>query len=132
MADVYAAFSAVRPHRTARALRTALTDTLLLAEQGLLDRACAESLLHLSFYPVGTAVEMSDGSAAVVVATPSAWRDLNSPARPVVAVLLDADGHPLPSPRHHDLMQCEQQRIVRNLTPRERRERLAVWFPEWA
>ncbi len=132
VADVYAAMGAVRPYRPARASRTGLTDTLLLAEQGLLDRACAESLLYLSFYPVGTAVEMGDGSVGVVAATPSAWRDLNSPARPVVAVLLDAEGAPLPAPRHHDLMQCEHHSILRSLTPRERRERLGGRFPEWA
>ena len=51
-----------RPHRPARETRTALTDTLLLAEQGLLDRKAAELLLLLSFYPVGTAVEMGDGA----------------------------------------------------------------------
>ena len=132
MADVFVALCAARPHRPARATRTALTDTLLLAEQGLLDRKCAESLLQLSFYPVGTAVEMSDGSLGVVAATPSVWRDLNSPARPVVALLIDADGKPLPAPRHLNLMQCEHHRIVRSLTPRERRERIGGRFPEWA
>ncbi len=132
VADVFVALCSPRPHRTARAPRTALTDTLLLAEQGLLDRKCAELLLHLSFYPAGTAVEMGDGSLGVVVATPSTWRDLNSPARPVVAVLIDAGGQPLPVPRHLDLMQCEQYSVLRSLTPRERRDLIGSRFPEWA
>jgi hypothetical protein len=132
VADVFVALCSARPHRPALASRTALTDTLLLAEQGLLDRKCAESLLQLSFYPTGTAVEMGDGSLGVVVATPSVWRDLNSPARPVVALLIDADGKPLPAPHHLDLMQCEQHSVLRSLTPRERRDLIGGRFPEWA
>ncbi|MFO0929376.1 MAG: HD domain-containing phosphohydrolase [Gemmataceae bacterium] len=40
--DVYAAFCGHRPHRQARPTRTALADTLLLADQGSLDRDYAE------------------------------------------------------------------------------------------
>jgi HD-GYP domain-containing protein (c-di-GMP phosphodiesterase class II) len=130
--DVYVAMASSRLYRPVREPRTALTDTLLLAEQGLLDPRCAELLLHLSFYPIGSMVELSDGSAGLVVATPAAWRDLNSPARPVVAVLVDADGRPHPVPHHVDLMHCEHLAVVRGLTPRERRERVGTWFPEWA
>jgi hypothetical protein len=131
VADVYVALCADRPHRRGVETRTALTDTLLLAEQGVLDRRSAELLLRLSFYPPGTAVELGDGSVGVVAATPSVWRDLNSPARPVVAVLLDADGRPLPAPRFLDLIQCEHHSIVRSLSFRERCERIGGYFPEW-
>ena len=52
---------------------------LLAAEGGLLDRDYAERLLNLSFYPVGSAVEMADGSLALVAAAPSASpNDLNA------------------------------------------------------
>jgi hypothetical protein len=129
--DVYAALCGPRPHRPPRETRTALADTLLLAEQGLLDRRHAECLLHLSFYPVGTAVELADGSVGVVVATPGPRRDLNSPARPVVAVLTDEQGRPLPLPRHLDLAQCDGHSIVRTLSPAERRELMGERFPEW-
>ena len=106
---------------------------LLVAEGGLLDRDYAERLLSLSFYPVGSAVEMADGSLALVAAAPSALRDdLNAPARPVVAVLIDADGESLPAPRHFDLTHREDQSIVRTLPAGERRELLAARFPEWA
>ena len=57
--DVYAAFCVARPHRQARATRTALADTLLLAEQEQLDHHYAECLLSLSFYPVGSVVELA-------------------------------------------------------------------------
>jgi HD-GYP domain-containing protein (c-di-GMP phosphodiesterase class II) len=130
--DTYVALCSPRPYRPARETRTALTDTLLLAEQGMLDRQHAERLLQLSFYPVGSAVELADGSVGVVVATHLGRRDLNLPARPVVAVLTNADGQPLPAPQHLDLAQCEGHNIVRSLHPAERRELLGKRYPMWA
>jgi hypothetical protein len=129
--DVYAALCTRRPRRPARETRTALTDTLLLAEQGQLDRHYAECLLHLSFYPVGSVVELADGAVGVVVATPHPRRDLNSPARPVVALLMDTKGQPLPLPHHVDLAQCDSPSIVRTLSSAESRELLGGRFPEW-
>lgn len=128
--DVYAALCAPRPHRPARETRTALTDTLLLAEQGALDRYQAERLLQLSFYPVGSVVELADGAVGVVVATPSARRDLGAPARPVLALLTDAQGRALPLPHHLDLGQCESRSIVRSLSHAERRDLLGRRHPE--
>src|SRR5262249_44114080 len=118
--DTYAAMCSPRPYRAARETRTALTDTLVLAEQRSLDRNHAERLLQLSFYPVGSAVELADGSVGVVVATHLGRRDLHIPARPVVALLTNSDGQPLPVPQHLDLAQCEGHSIVRTLTPAER------------
>lgn len=128
--DVYAAMCAPRPHRPARDTRTALTDTLLLAEQGALDRDHAERLLQLSFYPVGAVVELADGAVGVVVAGPICQRDLDSPARPVVALLTDSRGHPLPRPVHLDLSRWESQSIVRSLTQAERKRLLGKHHPE--
>jgi hypothetical protein len=130
--DVYSAMCCARPHRRARSTRTALADTLLLAEQGQLDHHCAECLLSLSFYPVGSVVELEDGGLGVVVATPGPGHDLNSPARPVVALLTDAGGTTLPRPRHLDLTQSEQHSIVRVLPADERAEALARRFPQWS
>ncbi len=130
--DTYAALCSPRPHRPARETRTALTDTLLLAESGALDKGHAERLLQLSFYPVGSAVEMADGAVGVVVATHLGRRDLNTPARPVVALLTDSQGRPLAAPLHLDLAQCESRSIVRSLPASERRELLGGPYPEWA
>ncbi len=130
--DVYAALAAPRPHRPGRETRTALTDTLLLAEQGALDRTCAERLLHLSFYPVGSAVELADGAVGLVVAAPSGHWDLQTPARPVVVLLTDGRGRALPVPQHLDLAQCEGRSIVRTLSPAERRDVLGGRYPELA
>jgi HD-GYP domain-containing protein (c-di-GMP phosphodiesterase class II) len=128
--DVYAALCAPRPHRPAAQTRTGLTDTLLLAEQGGLDRHHAERLLHLSFYPVGTVVELADGAVGVVIATHQGRRDLNTPARPVLALLTDAQRRPLPALRHVDLAECEGHSIVRGLPAGEGRELLGKRFPE--
>jgi hypothetical protein len=128
--DVYVALCSARPHRPARETRTALADTLLLAEQGQLDRHYSECLLHLSFYPVGTVVELADGAVGVVVAAPG-MGDLNSPARPVVAVLTSPQGQPLPLPQHLDLAECEGHSIVRSLSREQSREVLGERFAEW-
>jgi HD-GYP domain-containing protein (c-di-GMP phosphodiesterase class II) len=130
VADVYAALCGPRPHRPAQDPRAALTETLLLADRGLLDRNLAERMLHLSFYPVGSVVELADGRVGVVVATHLLPRQLHTPARPVVAVLADAEGRTFPSPRHVDLAECEGKTIVRALTQPQRRTLLGRRYPE--
>jgi HD-GYP domain-containing protein (c-di-GMP phosphodiesterase class II) len=132
VADVYAAMCCPRPHRPSIETRTALTDTLLLAQQGSLDRNCARALLDLSLFPVGLAVELADGSFGVVVATHQSRKDINSCARPVVIVLTDTQGQPLPFPTHLDLAESEGRSIVRSLPPAERRQLLRERYPEWA
>jgi len=128
--DIYAALCSPRPHREARESRTALADTLLLADQGGLDPREAERLLLLSFYPVGAAVELADGAVGLVVATHMGPRDLNTPARPVVVLLTDSHGHPLPAPRHVDLAASEGPGIVRTLRAVERRGLLGERYPD--
>jgi hypothetical protein len=127
--DIYAALCAPRPHRRAFDTRTALTDTLLLAEQGALDRNEAELLLKLSFYPTGTLVELADGALGLVVATHQARRELSAPARPVVALLTDGKGQSLAVPQHLDLGACENRSIVRSLPLAERRRVLGRLYP---
>lgn len=129
--DVYAALCEPRPHRSARETRTALTDTLLLAEQGLLDRTQAEHLLELSFYPPGTVVELADGCVAAVVATHASRHDLHAPARPVLALLTDSQGRPLALPRYLDLARAEGPAVVRTLSLEERRRVLGRRYPEF-
>jgi HD-GYP domain-containing protein (c-di-GMP phosphodiesterase class II) len=130
--DVYAALCCPRPHRSALETRTALTDTLMLAQQGALDRDLAKTLLELSLYPVGAAVEMADGALGLVVATHQGQKDLTSCDRPVVALLTDGQGRPLPFPCHIDLAECAGRSIVRSLLPAERRQLLGGHHPEWA
>jgi hypothetical protein len=129
--DVYCALCCARPWRAALDTRTALTDTLLLAENGALDRQQAERLLQLSFYPTGSVVELADGALALVVATHQTRRDLNAPCKPVLALLTDSQGNPYTVPRHLDLAECDGRSIVRGLRAAERREVLGKRYPEW-
>lgn len=132
VADVYAAMCCPRPHRSALDPRTALTDTLMFGEGGSLDATWAERLLHLSFYPVGAVVELTDGSVARVVATHPPRTDLHTPARPVVALLKDGRGDWLPAPETLDLAACEGRAIVRTIPAAQRRALLTAKYPEWA
>jgi hypothetical protein len=57
---------------------------------------------------------------------------LQAPARPVVALLLDPRGQPLPSPQHLDLGAAESRSIVRALPSPERGALLGRSYPEYA
>jgi HD-GYP domain-containing protein (c-di-GMP phosphodiesterase class II) len=130
VADVYAARMADRPYRPALDPRAALTDTLLDAESGKLDRDFAEYLLHLSFHPVGTVVELTDGRIAVVAATHDGRTNLRASMRPVVAVLADVRGELLPRPEFVDLAATGVGSIVRAVPAAERRDKLADAYPD--
>jgi HD-GYP domain-containing protein (c-di-GMP phosphodiesterase class II) len=130
VADVYAALKSPRPHRPARDGRAALTEVLLLAEHGLLDRDYAAHLVRLSFYPPGTAVELTDGRVGVVVANHPNPDDPRAPGRPVVAVLADAGGAPLPHPEHVDLATADRGGILRALPADRRRQLLGARYPD--
>ena len=97
-----------------------------------LDRSWAERLLNLSFYPVGTVVELTDGSIGRVVATHQPRGDVQTPARPVVALVKDAQGHWLPMPYALDLSEAEGRAVVRALPARQRRRLLGERYPQWA
>jgi HD-GYP domain-containing protein (c-di-GMP phosphodiesterase class II) len=127
--DVYAALLARRPYRAALEPRAALTDTLLLADQGAIDRVQAERLLRISFYPVGSIVELSDGSSAVVVGPPPAHGERIDPSRPLVSLVTDKHGMPCPMPRHVDLTREGQRSVLRQLPTPERRELLGKRYP---
>lgn len=110
--------------------RAALTDALLAAESGALDRDFAEYLLHLTVHPVGTVVELADGRLAAVAAVHAGRADLRAAGRPVVAVLTDPDGRPLPRAEVIDLANTDRGGIVRAVPAAERRERLGDSFPD--
>jgi HD-GYP domain-containing protein (c-di-GMP phosphodiesterase class II) len=130
VADVYAALNTDRPYRPARDGRAALTEVLLLAEHGLLDRHYAAQLVRLSFYPVGAVVELTDGRVGVVVANHPNPEDPRAPGRPVVAVLASGDGALLPHPEHVDLAQADRGGILRALPAERRRKLLGSRYPD--
>ncbi len=124
--DVYAALASPRPHRPAADARTALADTLLLAEQGQLDRAQTEKLLRLTFYPAGSVVQLSDGAVALVVGTPKA---MINPAKATVIPLRTAAGDAPAYPWPIDLAESNSLNILRALTPAERANVLGRTHP---
>jgi response regulator RpfG family c-di-GMP phosphodiesterase len=130
VADAYTAMISDRPHREALDPRTAMTDTLMMAEQGRLDKDLAELFLRLSFHPVGTVVELTDGRVAVVVSTHTGRVNLRATTRPVVAVLADAQGVTLPKPEFIDLAGSEYGGVVRALSTKERKRLLGATHPD--
>jgi len=128
--DVYAALCAPRPHRTAFDTRTALTETLLLAERDYLDKASAERLLLLSFYPVGSAIELNDGAVGLVIATHPGTVGMTHPGEPIVYVATDAQGQPLEWPTVIDLLEHPDRSILRSLSGAERRTLLGKQYPQ--
>ena len=129
-ADVYAALCCPRPHRAAQDTRAALTDVLMMAERGQLDRDFAEYLVHLSFYPVGSVVELTDGRIGVVAANHPNRLDPRASSRPVIALLAEADGSLLPRPEHLDLSASDRGGILRTLPAERRRQVLGTRYPD--
>jgi HD-GYP domain-containing protein (c-di-GMP phosphodiesterase class II) len=129
VADVYAALREERPHRAALDPRTALTEVLLMAEQGQVDRDFAEYLLNLAFYPVGSLVELTDGRVGVVAANNANRLDPRAPSRPVVAVLADVEGNVLPRAEHVDLSGADRGGIARGVPAERAKELLGRRYP---
>ncbi len=109
--------------------RTALTDTLQMADQGILDRTQAERLLELSFYPVGSVVELSDGATGYVFATQSGRMGIDKPAKPMVSLLTGPGGQAQVYPQVVDLVQ-DGRTIVGSSPLAERRKLLLDKYPE--
>jgi hypothetical protein len=129
VADAYIARRTPLMGDTIRDSRQALTEVLLEAEQGRLDARAVTLLAQLSFYPTGTLVELSDGSAAVVLAPPSCPADPRTAHRPVVARLTTADGTALSCPELLPLSGSDEGVVVRPL-PLSRVQALLSLFPD--
>jgi HD-GYP domain-containing protein (c-di-GMP phosphodiesterase class II) len=128
--DMYTAMCSPRPHRPAQDTRTVLTEILFLSERDFLDKKAAERLLALSFYPVGSAVELNDGAIAIVQKTHTHERGLANPARPVVQLVADGQGQATTWPIIVDLLEQTDHSIVRSLTPDERITWLGKKYPQ--
>lgn len=129
--DFYAALCTRRPYREARETRTALTDTLLLADQGAFDRVEAEKLLRLSFYPPGSVVELSDGAIGIVIAVHPGQLGMSNPAKPIVSLLTGPGGKVQAVPATVDLVHDERT-VLRTLPESERRSHLWRKYPALA
>ncbi len=128
--DVYAALCSARPHREAQPVNIALVSVLEMAQEGHLDPEYTEVLHQLSPFPAGTAVELSDNSTGVVIATkPGRMR---SKTQPIVSLLTDPSGTPLPFPRQIEVGEAAGITIKNCLTGKQRWQRFGSFYPQWA
>ena len=109
--DGYESMVSPRSWRQPVLPREAMGETVLSAEHGKLDKRWVEKFLSLSFYPVGSYVQLSSGELARVVA--AATGDHRHAARPVVQLLTDTDGHRLWQSEFLNLAACPDRYIVR-------------------
>lgn len=130
--DVYVALCSERPYRSAVDTRAALREVLRLSQIGALDATQVRNLERLGYYPVGTAVELTNGACGVVLAVPPLAANLEETSRPVVALLTDSRGQACSLPRPVDLGQCEGLAILRSLSATERRTLFGNSYPQWA
>ncbi|HTZ39227.1 MAG TPA: HD domain-containing phosphohydrolase [Syntrophales bacterium] len=86
LADTYDAMTHDRPHRRAISVRE-LIDT---KNRSFPSRVMKAFLEQISFYPVGSVIKLNNRMVGRVVAT-----NTGQPLRPVVKILIDADGNPV-------------------------------------
>lgn len=131
VADAYTRRVTGWPTGTEQEPRTVLADLLLDAEKGVFDTVAVQALLAIGFHPVGSVVELGDGSIAGVAAGP---RDGGNPklfAKPVVQLLLDVDGEPVSGYEGIDL-ETAGGTVVRTVPRAERAAKLALHHLSWA
>lgn len=116
VADSYAALCQPRPHRPAHSPRTALQLLLKEVQAGRLDESVVLLLLPWGLAPVGSIVELSDGTQAEVIAW-GTGSGFGLDARPVLVRYPQRDRISLV-----DLEQARQRHIVKVLTPQEIRD----------
>lgn len=111
LADAYSAMLRPRPYRE-RVLASQALETLYAEEFERYDRSIIETLLwDLGFYPPGSLVRLAGREMAVAVRNTPGLLD-----SPLVAVLTDANGHPLLAPVLRD-PQNHEFAIVEALDP---------------
>jgi HD-GYP domain-containing protein (c-di-GMP phosphodiesterase class II) len=110
LADVYNALVSPRHHRKPFATEEA-TEYLFASGNYEFDLSLIQTFLrHLRVYPVATPVMLSNGQTAFVVDT------INRPMlRPVVQIIRESDGLPIPSPYLVDLQKESHLAIVRRI-----------------
>lgn len=91
LADMYDALTSPRCYRNAVIPYRAIELIIGMARQGQVDGKYVKALLAwISLFPVGSSVELNDGSFAKVICA-----NRNSFGKPIICVLTEADGSPL-------------------------------------
>lgn len=118
--DVYDALTADRPYR--RAYRPHEAIEILSSTEGLYDEELYHNFLsHLSAYPVGTAVRLSNQDLGLVVKNYK-----GAPLRPLVRVIKDGDSAYYNPPFEVDLIEILNLVIVDVLSDTERETELPI------
>lgn len=95
VADVYSALTSPRPQRPALSPYAAMECVVKLARRKDLDPSIVRALLKvLTLFPIGSYVALSDGRIARVIR-----RNGDNYTSPIVQVVEDADGNPVPHDR---------------------------------
>ena len=114
VADVYVALSSPRPHRPPFTPYAAIEQLIADTRRGLFDPRAIRGLLQVvCLFPLGTYVELNDGTIGCVVRNNSEAYD-----RPVLELLCDAQMRPQ-SGETLNLQDYPQLRVDRVLAPAE-------------
>ena len=98
VADVFEALSSPRCYREAHIPYKAMELVIMMTRQGLISGEFVKALLeYSSLFPVGSMVELSNNCIGKVIRSNS-----SSYAKPVVCVLTDVEGNPLPNERIYE------------------------------
>ncbi|MCA8983360.1 MAG: HD domain-containing phosphohydrolase [Planctomycetaceae bacterium] len=122
VADVYIALTSDRPHRPAYSQHEAIRILLADAQRGLFEPVAIRGLLQtVSLFPLGSIVELSNGSLAITVRNNPQQYDC-----PLVKVVCDSNGHPLPE-SYIDLAETKSIHVVQTHGEHVLRQRIAQW-----
>jgi len=115
--DSFVAAITPRPHRSALRPHAALVDVCRASLDGALDRRAAMALVRVTgVFPVGAAVALDTGDAAVVVSSHAA-----RPDRPTLRLLADPGAAGAADLGELDLLDQRDVRITAELAPGEHR-----------
>ena len=113
IADTLSAMVHKRSHRDALSPQSALEKVMKMGQMNFMDASLIKNLVrYLSIYPIGTFVHLSSGKVGRVVdAHPE------DVTRPVISVLRNEQGHPLPMKQipQLDLLREKHEKIIRVL-----------------
>ena len=101
IADAYAAICSPRTYRAALSPHDAISQVITMAGRNAFDKNITRAFLHaVGLFPIGSWVLLSSGETARVVSPASASEsgDTARYDRPVVAILYDRSGEPMPFP----------------------------------
>ncbi len=118
--DSFVSMVSARPYRPPIDPRTALTDTLMIGEQGILDKQLTPTLVDLTFYPIGSVVELLNGSIGIVIASHYGKSHFRSAIRPVIQLLTDENKNRVAVTTIVDLAEIERDLIIRTIGSPER------------